>query len=199
MISPVTITRERHNYAWDEFYYAFGFLQLNYRPVLEVQALEVSIPTPSNNENLVEWPSSWIKLYREFGVIQLVPLTGSGSILVTQISSGASFPIRLFNADNYPQFWAVTYRVGFENDQIPAMICELIEMIAALRILEMLGPIFFPYNSYSIGIDGLSQSVSTPGYMLFMQRIAQLNQRKQELLTAARSYYLLGLSMDVLG
>lgn len=199
MISPVTITRERHNYAWDEFYYAFGFLQTNFRPILEVQALEVSIPTPSDNENLVEWPSSWIKLYREFGTIQLVPLTGSGSILVTQISSGASFPIRLFNADNYPQFWAVTYRVGFENDKIPAMLVDLIEVIAALRVLEMLGPVFFPYNSYGIGIDGLSQSVTTPGHMLFMNRIQQLQQRKGELIDNARSYYLVKLSMDVLG
>lgn len=197
-ISPVTITREAHNYQWDEFYYAFGYLQTNHRPILEVQALEVSIPTPSDNENLVEWPSSWMKVYREHGTIQLVPLTGSGSILVTQISSGASFPIRLFNADNYPQFWRITYRVGFENDQIPAMLVDLIEVCAAMRILEMLGPIFFPYNSYGISADGLSQSVSLP-QKLFFERLEAMKARKGELIDAARSYYELKWAIDVLG
>jgi hypothetical protein len=198
-ISPVTIKQERHNYSWDNFYYQFGFLQLNHRPILEVQKLEVSIPSAFDNENLVEWPSAWIKPYNEHGTLQLVPLTGSGSILVTQVGSGASFPVRLFNADNYPQFWAVTYRVGFENDKVPAMIVELIEILTAIDILSLIGPVAFPYNSYSINLDGLGQAVSTPGPQWFVGRLEQLNKRKDELMDAAKSYYELGISMSVLG
>lgn len=198
-ISPVTIKQERHNYAWNEFYFAFGFLTLNHRPILEVQKLEVSIPSSTDVENLVEWPTQWLKVYNEFGTLQLVPLTGSGSVLVTQVSGGASFPVRLFNANNFPQFWAVTYRVGMEVDKIPYAIRELIEVISALNILSMLSPIIFPYNSYGISMDGLSQSVSTPGPQWFAARIQTLTDRKQELMGAIRSYYSLNYSLDVLG
>jgi hypothetical protein len=198
-ISPVTIKRERHNYSWNNFYHAFGYLQTNHRPILEVQKLEVSIPSAFDNENMVEWPTQWLKPYNEHGTIQLVPLTGSGSILITQVSTGVSWPIRLFNADNFPQFWAITYRVGFENDQIPMMIVELIELIAAMRIMSMVGPVAFPYNSYSISLDGLGQSVSSPGPQWFSQRYNDLKEQRDEIMDAARSYYELKWAIDVLG
>ena len=198
-ISPVTINRERINYSWNDFYYAFGWLQLSCRPILEVQQLEVSIPSASDNENLVPWPTQWLKTYREFGTIQLVPLTGSGSILITQVSTGVSFPVRLFSADSFPQFWAVTYRSGFEVDQIPYAITQLIEVTAAIKILSLLSPVIFPYNSYSIGLDSLSQSVSTPGPQWFSARLQQLTQERDKLLDSVKSFYNLGLSMSVLG
>lgn len=198
-ISPVTIKKEAHNYAWNEFYYAFGYLQLKHRPILEVQKLEVSIPSATDVENLVEWPTQWLKIYNDHGTLQLVPLTGSGSLLVTQVSSGITFPIRLFNADNFPQFWRVTYRVGFEDGQLPAMLGELIELIAAIKILGMVGPVAFPYNSYSINMDGLGQAVSTPGPQWFNQRIADMTKRRDELMDAARSYYELKWAIDALG
>lgn len=198
-ISPVTIKRERHNYAWNNFYNAFGYIQLNQRPILEIQKLEVAIPSATDNENMVEWPTQWIKPYNEHGTIQLVPLTGSGSILVTQVSTGAAFPVRLFNADNFPQFWAVTYRVGFENDKVPAMLVDLIETMTAIKVLSMLGPVAFPYSSYSINMDGLGQAVSTPGPQWFAGRLKELGDKKEELMAAARSFYELSWAIDVLG
>jgi hypothetical protein len=198
-ISPVTIKRERHNYHWNEFYYAFGYLQLLQRPVLEVQKLEVSIPSSNDPENLVEWPTQWLKTYNDHGTIQLVPMSGSGSLVVTQVSNGASFPIRYFNADNYPQFWAVTYRAGFENDKVPAAIVELVEICTAIKILGLIGPVLFPYNSYSINMDGLGQAVSTPGPQWFAGRLQELEKRRDELKDAVRSYYELKWAIDVLG
>lgn len=198
-ISPVTIKKERINYSWMDFYYAFGWLQLNHRPVLEIQKLEVSIPSARDQENLVEWPTEWIRTYHEHGTLQLVPLSGSGSVLITQVSTGVSFPIRLFNADNFPQFWAVTYRVGFENDKVPAMIVDLIEISVAMRLLSMLSPVIFPYNSYSLNMDGLGQAVSTPGPQWFSARLRELGEKRQELMDAARSYYELKWSISVLG
>jgi len=198
-ISPVTIRKERHNYAWNEFYSAFGFLTLNHKPILEVQKLEIMIPTAGTSDNFIEWPTAWLKVYNQHGTLQLLPLTGSGSVLVTQASSGVSFPYRLFNVNHYPQFWAITYRVGFDNDALPALMGELIEIIAAIKVLGMLSPVIFPYNSYSISLDGLGQSISTPGPMWFSKRLDDLDKRKQELIAAARSYYELAFSMDVLG
>jgi hypothetical protein len=198
-ISPVTIRKEPHNYAWNEFQFAFGYLNLKHRPVLEVQKLEVSIPSASDPENLVEWPTNWLKVYNDHGTLQLVPLSGSGSILITQSSTGVAFPIRLFNAQHYPQFWRVTYRVGFENDQLPAMLAELIEVIAAIKILTMIAPVFFPYNSYSINMDGLGQAVSTPGPQWFSGRVDELTKHRDELMDAARSFYELKWAIDVLG
>jgi len=198
-ISPVTIHRERINYSWSDFYYAFAWLQLSCRPILEVQKLEVSIPSAFDAENLVEWPTQWLKVYREFGTLQLVPLSGSGSVLVTQVSTGVAFPVRLFSADSFPQFWAVSYRVGFEVDQIPFVIAQLIEVVAAIKILSLLSPVIYPYNSYSLGMDGLSQSVSTPGPQWFSARLQQLTEEKQQLTDSIKSFYNMGISMSVLG
>ena len=198
-ISPVTIRQERVNYSWSDFYYSFAFLQLNCRPILEVEQLQVSIPSAFSVENLVPWPSAWIRLWREFGVLQLTPLSGSGSILITQVSTGVSFPIRLFNSDNYPMFWSVDYRVGFEVDQIPFIMVQLIEVVAAIKILSMLSPVIFPYNSYGLGLDSLSQSVSTPGPQWFNMRIQQLTDERNKLVESIRSQYNLGFSMNVLG
>ena len=198
-ISPVTIHQERINYSWSDFYYAFGWLQLNCRPILQLQKISVSIPSAFNSENICDWPLSWAKVYREFGTVQLVPLTGSGSILITQVSTGVSFPIRLFNSDAFPQFWSVDYVTGFQNDEIPFAIAQLIEVTAAIKILSLLSPVIFPYNSYSIGLDGVSQSVSTPGPQWFAARLQQLTQERDKLLDSVKSFYLIGFSMSVLG
>lgn len=198
-ISPVTINREPHNYRWSDFYHSFCFIQLKQRPVLEIHKVEVSIPSANDQDNLVEWPTGWVRGHHDHGQIQLVPLSGSGSILITQIGSGANFPVRLFNSDHFPQFWRVSYRVGFENDEIPLMITSLIETVAALRLLELVAPILFPHSSYSLNIDGLGQAVGLPGPTWLTGRINSLKERKEEYLAAARSFYQLSLSMDVLG
>ena len=198
-ISPVTIHQERINYSWNDFYYAFGWLQLSCRPILTLEKLSVSIPSAFSSENLVDWPTQWVKLERAYGVLQLVPLTGSGSVLITQVSTGVSFPIRLFNADAFPQFWSVDYVTGFQVDEIPFVVAQLIEVTAAIKILSLLSPVIFPYNSYSIGLDSLSQSVSTPGPQWFAARLQQLTDEKNQLVQSIRSQYNLGFSMSVLG
>jgi hypothetical protein len=198
-ISPIVIQDERHNYHWHDFSTSFGFLQLSYRPVMSVSSLKVALPTAVNNENLVEWPINWVKIQREPGILQLVPLTGAGSVLTAMVSSGAVFPIRIFSAQHYPQFWSVTYTVGFQNDQVPALIVELICVSAALKILNAIGPAVMPFGNYSIGIDGLSQSTSLPGPGWLNARIQGMVQQKAELTTAAKKFYQHSLYFDVLG
>jgi hypothetical protein len=163
-----------------------------------VKSIEVAIPSVGS-EQLVEWPSNWIKVYNIHGTVQIVPLTGSGSILTTMVGSGASFPLRLFSADKFPQFWAVSYRCGFETDRVPAILVDLIGSMTALRCLNALAPIIFPYGSYSLSIDGLGQSISTPGVQFLNARIANLEAKRQELFEAAKTYYELRLNISVLG
>lgn len=197
-ISPVTVNRERQDYSWNTFFHSYGFMRLNLRPILEIIKLEVSIPGP-DRENLIEWPSNWIRCYNTDGTLQLTPLTGSGSVLTTMAGSGAVFPVRLFSADKFPQFWACTYRSGFDVDKTPAIISELVAVSAALKLLSMLGPILFPTTGYSIGIDGLSQSVSTPGPNYLVGRIQSLMEQREKLTQAVRSFYQINLHMAVLG
>ena len=197
-ISPITIEREAHSYQWVDFFYAYGWLQLNHRPILEVHSLEVCIPGQAS-ETFAAWPTNWLKVDNAHGVLQIVPLTGAGSIMTSMASSGASYPLRLFSAQHYPQFWRVGYRVGFEVDRTPALLVDLISTCVAIRCLNMIGPILFPYSSYGISLDGLSQSVGTPGPQFLAARIQSLQQQRQELLEAAKTQYEMRLNMSVLG
>jgi hypothetical protein len=61
--------------------------------------------------------------------------------------------------------------------------------MAAINILSTLGPILFPSNSISIGIDGASQSTSTMGPKYLNDRIDQLKEERDRHIDVAKGYY----------
>jgi hypothetical protein len=52
-----------------------------------------------------------------------------------------------------------------------------------------MGPILFPANSVSIGIDGVSQSTGTMGVRHFMERIDMLTKERERLIDIVKGYY----------
>jgi hypothetical protein len=55
--------------------------------------------------------------------------------------------------------------------------------------LSTLGPLLFPHNSVSVGLDGVSQSVSTLGPGFLQNRMAELEKIIERQWDAAKSYY----------
>src|SRR6185436_18720658 len=88
-----------------------------------------------------------------------------------------------------PAFWGMEYTTGFKDGLIPVFINDLIGTIAALRILSMLAATYAAANSSSLSIDGMSQSISTPGPQLFKLRIDELTAQRDLLVKKVKKIF----------
>lgn len=144
--------------------------------------------TPNNV--IVDIPKEFVHVLPQEGVIQLVPAFGTNlSGFIVSALSGTQYWALANSQGKFPGALRITYEAGFEEDKVPAMIVGLIEVIAAYRLLSILGPVLFPHNSVGISIDGVSQSTSTPGPAFLNQRLSELEKIKASLMEAAKGYY----------
>ena len=173
-ITPVTF-EERHDYSREMQFWSFGVTKTYHSPILNVEKYQLTfnngIGIPGSLP-LVDIPLEFIHVQPQDGTVQLVPAQGvtiSGFII--SIYSGLGYHAFNSQAISYwPGAVFVKYRAGFEKHRVPALLVALIGHIAAYKFLSTLGPVLFPYNSTSVGIDGTSQSVSTPGSSLCLTR-----------------------------
>ena len=192
-ITPVTF-QERHDYSRHQFFWSFGYFKVNQSPILDVQKFQLTF----NNGNigpatppLVDIPLEFIHTQPQEGTVQLVPAQGvTISGLIVSIYSGLGF--HAFNNQSlsgWPGAILIEYRSGFPHDRVPALLVSLIENMAAYKVLSIMGPILFPQNSVSIGIDGTSQSVSTLGPQFLKLRLDDLEKQIAKQIDTARGYY----------
>lgn len=192
-ITPTTF-EERLDYSREMQFWSFGYLKVSHSPILNVEKYQLTfnngIGIPGSLP-LVDIPLEFIHVQPQEGTVQLVPAQGvTVSGFIVSIYSGLGY--HAFNSQaitNWPGAVFIRYTAGFEKDKIPAMLAGLIENIAAYRFLSALGPILFPHNSVSIGIDGTSQSVGTLGPNFLTKRLDDLSKIIQTQLEAARGYY----------
>jgi len=191
-ISPV-LYQDRYDYnLWD--YQKYNYIQLNHWPVIQVKSIKGKYP---NAVDFIQYPTEWISIYGEFGMMQLTPTNGQISQFF--LTNDATYiPLLLGSRAQWPQLWEVTYLSGFPQDKIPAMINDLIGTATAISVLSMVGPVIFPFTSYSIGIDGTSQGVGAPGPMWLQQRMQELKEQYEHLLQTAKHYYNKSLLLGVL-
>lgn len=192
-VTPVTF-RERHDYSRHQFFWSFGYFKVNHGPVLDVSKYQLSFNNGSGAPGavpLVDIPLEFIHVQPEEQTIQLVPAQGvTISGLITSVYSGLGF--HAFNnqaLSAWPGAILIEYRAGFKEGQIPALIGGLIANLAAWKMLSVMGPILFPYNGVSIGIDGVSQSTSTPGPAFLQNRLQDLKGLIDSQYDAAKGYY----------
>jgi hypothetical protein len=202
-ITPVTFS-ERHDYSREMQFYAFGVVKLYNTPILNVEEYELTfnngIGIPGSLP-LVKIPLEFIHVQPQDGTIQLVPAQGvTISGFIVSIYSGLGYHAFNSQAISYwPGAVFVKYRAGFEKHKVPALLVALIENLAAYKFLSALGPVLFPYNSTSVGIDGTSQSVSTPGPLFLQNRLKDLQQMITTEMEAAKGYYQKRFLVDALG
>lgn len=191
-ISPVKY-EDRYDYnLWD--YQKYNFIQLNHWPVLQVESVKAKYP---NAVDFIQFPNDWVSIYNEFGIMQLTPTNGN----ITQffLTNDASYiPLLLGSRAQWPQLWQITYTSGFEKDKIPAAINDLIGYTAGLKALTQLSTVIFPIQSYGIGIDGLSQSIGTPGPEFLLPRIQDMKEQQAKLMDIVKRYYNKSLHLGVL-
>lgn len=189
-ITPVTY-REKHDYRSDSFVWSFAYLKLDHPNILTVNKVELSFSNSEDTDGFVQFPLEHVHVQPQEGVIQLVPAFGTSlsGFLLSAFSGTQYHALRAIGASEFPGGIRVEYTAGFEENKIPYIICQLIEIKAAINILSAIGPVLFPNNSTSIGIDGVSQSVSGPGPGFLQQRLQQLQQEEEKVTAAVKSYY----------
>jgi hypothetical protein len=195
-ITPITFD-EKHDYNRRDFSWTYNYLKLNHPNIISVNELKLTF---SNNQEqgLIVYPNEFVHVMPQEGVIQLVPAFGT-SMSGFQVSafSGAQYgALMALGTGQFPGGIRVNYTCGFEEGQIPATICELIENMAAYKLLSSVGPLLFPYNSIGISIDGTSQSVSSPGPQFLAQRLKDLEGIIEKNKDAVKSYYQRKFQLD---
>lgn len=190
-ISPILFD-ERHDYSRHSQLWSFGYLKVDHSPVNTVKKFELTFNNGmAQTPPLVDIPLEFIHTQPLEGTIQMVPAQGvTISGLVISIYSGLGYHALNSQAiTSWPGAVHVIYEAGFQNDKVPALLASLIENLAAIKFLSTLGPVIFPHNSVSIGIDGTSQSVSTMGPGFFQNRMKELQEIVDKQIDTAKGYY----------
>jgi hypothetical protein len=144
-------------------YYDWGFLQCDNIPVKSVTSLELVYFNDEDGApvTIQRIPQSWIRIQNHDGLLRLVPNTRvPSSLMINQ--NGGYFP-ELLRSQLIPQAWKLTYTFGFEDGKIPQLVNHAIGFLAASQALSVLGNLVLGagIGSFSISLDGLSQSVNT--------------------------------------
>ena len=183
--------KRRVKQAFDKnAYESYGFIKYPFRPITSIDKLSI---TPANGQDVYTVPLEWVETaYCVRGQINIIPMTAaflqSGSV-PQQSAGGAMFLAILGNRAWVPAYWQLECTSGFPDGLIPRVVNELIGTIAAMEILSMLATTYARSQSHSLGIDGLSQSVSTPGPQIFKNRYEELQEKRKHLEKKIRNLF----------
>lgn len=184
-------TQHKEKMPFDKHEYdALGFFKLRKRPVSSIESLTI---TPASGADLYKIPLEWIETANmASGQINIIPLNvmtaGGGFIISSGASGGALFMSLLSRTGWIPAFWQAIYTTGFPEGKIPSVMNELIGTQATILVLSLLAATYSRSTSHSLGIDSMSQSISTPGPALFDTAITEAKDRKKTLLKKVKNW-----------
>lgn len=172
-------------------YDSFGYFKCTHKPVYSLDLLSVR---PSDNHDVFYVPLDWIETTNmSYGQINIVPLsiavTAQGGVVNSQGGGGSVFLSILGQKPWVPAFWGIEYTSGFKDGMLPVIVNELIGIVAAMRILSMLAATYAGANSSSLSIDGMSQSISTPGPAVFKTRLEELAAERKMLVKKVKKLF----------
>lgn len=190
-------TRHQEKTAFDKnLFQSLGYLMLRNRPVYAIHSLTV---TPSNDEDVYSVPLPWIDTaYLHRGQINIIPLNiatvGGAFVAASTNSGGAAFFLSVLGQRPWvASWWKIIYTSGWPDGQLPRLVNQYVGTIAAMEILGLLATTHAKSTSYSLGIDSISQSISSPGPQLFQQRMTELAEKRKMLMGKLKS--ILGLKL----
>lgn len=130
---------------------AWGFLQLRQSPVISLESMKITYPSPA--QPVMTVPPEWIQLDYKYGQIRIVPagpLMGLGQM--------SSYVMSTFSAGRLlPGALQLRYTAGLKNAKRDYP--DLINLVKRMAVLRILKNALLPQSS-SISADGLSQSTS---------------------------------------
>ncbi len=158
----------RQGYQEDRDFQYSDWIEWGYMPVTYPVVDPFSLQGFLNTTMQIDYPKVWLSAKKQIGDenwqrnISLVPLQGSNTSLSgTSIYVGISPYVGYFGNKTIPNYWKCTYVTGF--NQVPQLMFKALSLMAKINLLPLISMnITQPgIASKSIGIDGLSQSVTT--------------------------------------
>ncbi len=179
----ITEKRRQDKEPFDKsLYESFAFFRVKHRPVTNIFAVDV---VPSNNVSIYNIPLDWVETgMLSQGQLNVIPLNiaiQNGGFIPSESAGGAIFLSILAQKVYIPAFWIIDYSSGFPTNMMPRLLNEIIGVDTAIEVLTKLGATYARSTGHSVGVDGISQSVSGPGPQIFVQRITDLQLRKKGL------------------
>jgi hypothetical protein len=191
--SPVFAEQFSERVPFDyNLYKHYIHIRTSHGPILSVEDFSI---ISSDGNNLFRIPPEWIDMgqahQRQLNVIPLLGAYGSTSVQGAVAPGGIAYLLIIQRQANFvPSYWTIEFTAGLCKDagQVPVVINNLIGIYAALDILSGIAPNNVN-TSVSLGQDGISQSSSNPGPMIFQTRMAELEKRKLALLGQLRRVF----------
>lgn len=139
----------------------WALMQLRRRPVKKIDQI---IFTWAGAQRVWRVPAEWIGLDRQFGTVQITPVTGPAVImsfshyLMTVIAGGRGLPHAIL----------IDYRTGYTPEELAMHHQDLLEGVrlrTLLGLFGLLGTVVMPQGEAGVGLglDGLSRSRSFGG------------------------------------
>lgn len=157
---PELIT-ETQSYYRDSYFNGFPLIQTKY-PVARPYTLNGLL----GKTQQIEYPETWLqsKTSNNENYARRVSIVPTGSTTAASgdvILSGVTFQVGIQSFSNIPDYWTIQYKTGFEN--IEYDLFNLVGMLSSIPGLIQAGDLILGAGiaSQSLGIDGLSQSIST--------------------------------------
>lgn len=139
-------------------------------------------------------PPEWIDMsYAKQGKIFVSPITPATAAVSTgtAVASSGAYALAFIGQGMWiPAFWTIEALVGLatEQGQVPSIVNECIGAKAAYFILQNLFPLYRT-TSQSLGIDGMSQSVSDQLQQLMQAKMQQLEEQYKESVSKLKTQY----------
>jgi len=189
---PIVAKQFEERQAFDkDAYKSFIFMKTKKKPVLSLEALQIET---TDGQSIFKIPPQWIDTGRFLrGQVNVVPFmaTYTGNYVAGYAGNAGLILLASMGGVHWiPAYWTLRYTAGLCKDlgQVPIPVNYLIGSEAALMILSMLGP-SREFTSVSLGQDGISQSSSGPGNMLYVQRMQELKEEKENLIKKIKAMY----------
>ena len=189
-ITAHNVVNETHDFYSFE-YGNWNYIQLYEYPVQRVGSLQFQYPSMLDP---VDINSQWVVLEDggSHGVIQMVP--GQGSIADVLLIPGALMPMWSGAIGRVPGVWRISYRAGFEPEDVPYDIKHVVGMVASLGAMNVAGDLVggAGLQGWSASIPGLSQSITTTNSSTnagFGARILEYNREIKAMLPVLKAFY----------
>jgi hypothetical protein len=175
-------------------YDQFGFLTIPNRPIASIEKISI---TPANGVDVFIMPLEWLETaYFNRGQINIIPMTAAiqGATSTSGAIPASVFFLSIIGPRTWiPAWWQIEFTCGFKDGMVPRLVNEMIGTIAAMEVLSQMAATYASSQSHSLGIDGMSQSVSTPGPNLFKPRMDDLQLKHDRIRGRIRSLYQTGI------